>query len=130
MSVMLSMVFSGGLIPVSCRALLDQVSWAIPARWGFAASASTTDLRAIAPLMPQHEQLWSRDIGWCLFDMTLLTASGIVLAGYLRWRIRLTAASRNLNRTARRRWLESLRPCLRTLRRAAADAECDDGTYL
>jgi len=74
MSVMLSMVFSGGLIPVSGRALLDQVSWAIPARWGFAASASTTDLRAIAPLMPQHEQLWSHDIGWWLFDMTLLTA--------------------------------------------------------
>ena len=50
-SVMLSIVFCGGMIPVTGRLVLDQVSWAIPARWGFAATASTTDLRTIAPLL-------------------------------------------------------------------------------
>ena len=48
-SVMLSIVFCGGMIPVTGRFGLDQLSWAIPARWGFAATASTTDLRTIAP---------------------------------------------------------------------------------
>jgi hypothetical protein len=50
-SVMLSIVFCGGMIPVTGRPVLEQVSWAIPARWGFAATASTTDLRTIAPLL-------------------------------------------------------------------------------
>jgi ABC-type transport system involved in multi-copper enzyme maturation permease subunit len=48
-SVMLSIVFCGGMIPVTGRLGLDQLSWAVPARWGFATSASTTDLRTIAP---------------------------------------------------------------------------------
>jgi ABC-2 type transporter len=48
-SVMLSTVFCGGLIPVTGRPILDELSWAVPARWGFAATASTTDLRAIPP---------------------------------------------------------------------------------
>jgi ABC-type multidrug transport system permease subunit len=101
-SVMLSIVFSGGLIPVSGRPVLDQLSWAIPARWGFAATASTTDLRAIAPLMPQNEALWSHGIGWWLLDMAVLIAQGIVLAGCMRWRIRLNAASRTSDRTPMR----------------------------
>jgi hypothetical protein len=72
MSVMVSLVFSGGLIPVAGRAVFDQLSWAIPARWGFAASASTTDLHTIAPLVHANETLWVHEIGWWLLDMTLL----------------------------------------------------------
>ena len=43
-----------------------------PARWGFAATASTTDLRAITPLTPQNETLWSHDPVRWLLNMTLL----------------------------------------------------------
>jgi ABC transport system ATP-binding/permease protein len=93
-ATMLSIVFSGGLIPVSGRLLLDQVSWMIPARWGFAASAATADLRAIAPLMPQQEALWSHHLDQWFVNMTVLIAFGAFLAGYIRWRIRLNAASR------------------------------------
>ena len=32
--IMISIVFSGGLIPVTGRAGLDQLSWLLPARWG------------------------------------------------------------------------------------------------
>jgi len=53
--VMLSFVFCGGLIPVSGRMVLDQLSWLMPARCGFAASASTVDLRTVAPLTPTNE---------------------------------------------------------------------------
>ena len=46
---MRSIVFSGGLIPVTARIVLEQASWFPPARWGFAASASTIDLLTLVP---------------------------------------------------------------------------------
>src|SRR5262249_26387433 len=48
-AVMSQLVFSGGMIPVTGRVGLDQMSWATPARWGFAASASTADLTKLVP---------------------------------------------------------------------------------
>jgi ABC-type multidrug transport system ATPase subunit len=87
--VMLSFVFCGGLIPVSGRMVLDQLSWLMPARWGFAASASTVDLRTVAPLTPTNETLWSHASNWWLLDMTLLVILGLAMAGFARWRVRL-----------------------------------------
>jgi hypothetical protein len=89
MSVMLSIVFSGGLIPVTGRIVLDQLSWLLPARWGFAASASTVDLRAVAPLTPRNEVLWTHARNWWLLDMGMLAVLGLVMAGFVRWRVRL-----------------------------------------
>jgi ABC transport system ATP-binding/permease protein len=108
-SVMVSMVFCGGMIPVTGRPILDQVSRAIPARWGFAATASTTDLRAIAPLTPQNETLWSHHPSGWLLNMTLLIAIGAVLAGCIRWRTRLGAASPISHGSAGQRWLRVFR---------------------
>jgi ABC transport system ATP-binding/permease protein len=88
-SVMLSIVLAGGLIPVTGRAVLSQLSWALPARWGFAASASTVDLRQIATLVPANESLWTHDPQWWLLDMIMLTTLGITMAILVRWRIRL-----------------------------------------
>jgi ABC-type multidrug transport system ATPase subunit len=90
-AVMLSFVFCGGLIPVSGRMVLDQLSWLMPARWGFAASASTADLRATAPLTPANETLWTHSRNWWVLDMAALLFLGIVLAAFTRWRIRLQA---------------------------------------
>ena len=89
MSVMLAMVFSGGLIPVTGRVGLDQVSWLLPARWGFAATASTVDLHTVAPLTPKNETLWTHASNWWLLDMTMLAILGLVMAGFVRWRVRL-----------------------------------------
>ena len=100
LAVMLSIVFCGGMIPVTGRFGLEQLSWTFPARWGFAATASTTDLRTIAPLLQTKDTLWSHHSGWWLLDMGALIVVGIVLAGYMRWRIRLGAVSQSLNRTA------------------------------
>ena len=100
LAAMLSIVFCGGMIPVTGRFGLEQLSWTFPARWGFAATASTTDLRTIAPLLQTKDTLWSHHSGWWLLDMGALIVVGIVLAGYMRWRIRLGAVSESLNRTA------------------------------
>jgi len=107
---MLSIVFCGGMIPVTGRLVLEQVSWAIPARWGFAATASTTDLRTIAPLLRTNETLWSHQVGWWLLDMTVLILVGAVLAGCVRWRIRLNAAAQILDHTGWYRWCMRLGP--------------------
>src|ERR1700757_2883786 len=36
-SLMLQLVLAGGLVPVTGRIFLDQLSWVIPSRWGYAA---------------------------------------------------------------------------------------------
>jgi len=88
-AIMLSIVFSGGLIPVTGRAGLDQLSWLLPARWGFAAAASTVDLRNVTPLVPAAERLWSHHPAWWLFDMMVLILLGAVAAAFVRWQLRL-----------------------------------------
>jgi hypothetical protein len=131
-SVMLSIVFCGGMIPVTGRLVLEQVSWAIPARWGFAATASTTDLRTIAPLLRTNETLWSHQVGWWLLDMTVLILVGAVLAGCVRWRIRLNAAAQILDHTGWCRWcmrLWSHLPMRRRSRQAWAHAQPRCGRF-
>jgi ABC-type multidrug transport system ATPase subunit len=88
-SVMLSIVLAGGLIPVTGRLVLNQLSWALPARWGFAASASTVDLRHIATLVPANETLWTHDPTWWLLDMLILVLLGVATTCFIRWCIRL-----------------------------------------
>jgi len=88
-SVMLSIVLAGGLIPVTGRLVLNQLSWTLPARWGFAASASTVDLRHLVALVPPNETLWTHDRTWWLLDMIILVLLGVATIGFIRWRIRL-----------------------------------------
>lgn len=89
--IMLSIVFSGGMIPVTGRVGLDQVSWLLPARWGFAASASTIDLLAVAPLMTSDDVLWRHQPAWWLLDMGMLLVLGLAAIAVVRWRLRLPA---------------------------------------
>ncbi|MGE2729882.1 ABC transporter ATP-binding protein/permease [Mycolicibacterium vaccae] len=90
MTMMISIVFSGGMIPVTGRMILEQVSWLVPARWGFSAGASTVDLRAIAPLVPADESLWTHSGASWLLSMAVLGCLGLLLACVVRWRIRLS----------------------------------------
>jgi hypothetical protein len=100
-TVMLSIVFSGGLIPVTGRVVLDQLSWLVPARWGFAASASTIDLRRVDPTVRVRDPLWSHDLRSWLLAMGLLCALGMVVTVMVRWRLRLAALCRYIRRVAR-----------------------------
>ncbi len=89
-AVMSQLVFSGGMIPVTGRVGLDQMSWATPARWGFAASASTIDLTKLEP-GPQvpKDALWHHNAGTWWFDMGMLIAISFFYLGFVRWKIRL-----------------------------------------
>jgi ABC-type transport system involved in multi-copper enzyme maturation permease subunit len=87
-TIMVSMVLAGGLIPVTGRLVLDQLAWFVPARWGFAASASTVDLNSVEMGLPV-DRLWRHAAGAWLQDVGMLVASTIVLAGLVRYRLRL-----------------------------------------
>ncbi|UMB69143.1 ATP-binding cassette domain-containing protein [Mycobacterium paraterrae] len=92
-TIMVSMVLAGGLIPVTGRLVLDQLAWFVPARWGFAASASTVDLNAVEVGLPM-DRLWRHVSGAWLQDIGMLAALGVVLAGLVRYRLRLGKRAR------------------------------------
>jgi ABC transport system ATP-binding/permease protein len=89
-SLMLQLVLAGGLIPVTGRIFLDQLSWVVPSRWGYAASASTINLRALVPgsLLPKDSHWLHTKSAW-VFDMAMLGALTVVYSCIVRWRIRL-----------------------------------------
>jgi hypothetical protein len=91
--VISQLVFGGGMIPVAHRLLLDQLSWFTPARWGFAASASTVDLIKLVPrpLAPTDSHWEHTPKAW-IFDMGMLALLCIGYATFVRWKIRLKSA--------------------------------------
>jgi ABC-type multidrug transport system ATPase subunit len=89
-AVMSQLVFSGGMIWVTDRMVLDQLSWATPARWGFAASASTIDAHRLIPgPTDPKDQHWNHTKAAWLFDMAMLGVLCIVYSAIVWWRIRL-----------------------------------------
>jgi ABC transport system ATP-binding/permease protein len=91
-TIMVSMVLAGGLIPVTGRLVLDQISWLVPARWGFAAAASTVDLNNVEAALPV-DRLWRHMRGAWLLDMGMLVLLAAVFVGLVRFRLRLRARS-------------------------------------
>ncbi|MDD4866210.1 MAG: ATP-binding cassette domain-containing protein [Mycobacterium sp.] len=89
-SIMAQLVLCGGMVPVTGRLGLDQLSFAMPARWGYAAAAATVDLRRLVPgsLLPQ-DRFWAHTSKIWLFDMGMLATLSVFYAGFVRWKIRL-----------------------------------------
>jgi hypothetical protein len=92
-TIMVSMVLAGGLIPVTGRLVLDQLAWFVPARWGFAASASTVDLNSVEAGLPA-DRLWRHVPSAWLHDTGMLVALAVVLASLARFRLRLGKRAR------------------------------------
>ena len=91
-AIMSQLVFSGGMVPVTGRVVLDQLSWVTPARWGFASSASTVALREVVPpRLAPADALWDHRLRSWLFDMGMLAVLSIFYASFVRWKIRLKA---------------------------------------
>ncbi|OSC43024.1 ATP-binding cassette domain-containing protein [Mycobacterium decipiens] len=89
-AIMAQLVFCGGMIWVTNRFLLDQLSWATPARWGYAASSSTIDVHRLTPgPTDPKDQHWNHTKSAWLFDMAMLGVLCIVYSGIVWWRMRL-----------------------------------------
>lgn len=85
--ILASALFGGGLLPLVGTWGFDQISWLIPAHWGFAAAASTVDLRRVDPLAA-HNGVWTHYSGWWAFDMAMLVILGALWAGFVLFRLR------------------------------------------
>ncbi|WP_085244404.1 ATP-binding cassette domain-containing protein [Mycobacterium paraense] len=89
-TVMAQLVLCGGMVPVTGRLGLDQLSFAMPARWGYAAAASTVDLRNLVPgSLVSQDRFWEHTSRIWLFDIGMLAALSLFYAGFVRWKIRL-----------------------------------------
>jgi ABC transport system ATP-binding/permease protein len=91
-------ILSGGAFVLNGMAGLSQLSWLAPARWGFAALASTVNLNVIQPAQPgsaSTDPLWNHTSGTWLRDMVILAGLALIFAllAYLRLR-RLTPGRR------------------------------------
>lgn len=73
---MAQLVMCGGLVPISGRAGLEQLSWILPSRWGFAAQAATVDLRFLAG-EPDGDTLWQHSGHTWWLDVGILTVLGV-----------------------------------------------------
>ena len=91
--VLISVVFAGAMFPVAGRFGLEQISWVVPSRWGFAASAATVDVHAVN-LLAASDESWTHSAGRWLFDMAMLVGLGVVATAALRWRLRRPARRR------------------------------------
>ena len=89
-AIMSQLVFSGGMIAITDRIGLDQLSWITPARWGYALSGSTVDILklALSPDSPQDSHWRHTPTAW-LFDFAMLTVVSIGYVAFVRWQIRL-----------------------------------------
>lgn len=85
--ILASALFNGSLVQLVSKWGLQQLSWLVPARWGFAASASTANLRRVDPLAADC-LTWTHYSGWWLFDMTMLVLLGVAAAGITLYRLR------------------------------------------
>jgi hypothetical protein len=83
----LQLVLAGGFIPVTGRAALDPISWLTPARWGFAATASTVDLTNLVVGIAQDSH-WQHTASAWLFDIAMLAVLGVFFAGFVRWKLK------------------------------------------
>jgi len=81
---------TGGAVPVAGQVGLEQVAWFFPARWGFGAAASTSNLSLLQtpigmkPKMP--DPVWAHDQKTWLTDMALqiVLAVGFAVITWIR----------------------------------------------
>jgi ABC transport system ATP-binding/permease protein len=72
--VMLQLILSGALFPVRGRAVLEQLSWLVPAQWAYAMGVSTANLA-----LPADNALWRHDASTWIADATLLATLALTL---------------------------------------------------
>jgi ABC transport system ATP-binding/permease protein len=81
-AVMAQLVLSGGLFALPGNTPLEQIAWLSPTRWGYAAAASTVDLRRLVPLRDFQDPLWThsvwswwRAVGLLVLQLVVLVAA-------------------------------------------------------
>jgi hypothetical protein len=75
------------------RVVLDQLSWLLPARWGYAAGASTVDIRTLF-VQAQPDALWQHKPGIWALDIAMLIVLSAAAAALTYRKLTLKDAKR------------------------------------
>ncbi|MFQ6393068.1 FHA domain-containing protein [Nocardia sp. KC 131] len=86
--IMAQLVMAGGLIPVTGRVVLEQLSWLFPARWGYASGASTVNIREVF-VTAQPDTLWQHKSDIWTLDIVMLVVITLILAIFTWSKLRL-----------------------------------------
>jgi ABC-type multidrug transport system ATPase subunit/predicted component of type VI protein secretion system len=84
--VVVEVVLTGGVFAIAGKVGLEQIAWLSPSRWGYALTASTSNLNKIFPPAPGSviDHLWDHTGHQWLVNMAALAALGLVFA-FLAW---------------------------------------------
>jgi len=82
--VVVEVVLTGGVFAIAGKVGLEQVAWLSPSRWGYALTASTSNLNKIFPPSGTVDHLWDHTGHQWLMNMIALAALGLVFA-FLAW---------------------------------------------
>ncbi|WP_170121215.1 FHA domain-containing protein [Geodermatophilus tzadiensis] len=88
--VMGQLVLCGGLFPLADRAGLEQVSWLLPARAGYAAMAATAELQPLSG--PQPDPLFTPTAERWALDLGLLALQAAVFLALTAWALARSVA--------------------------------------
>jgi ABC-type multidrug transport system ATPase subunit/ABC-type transport system involved in multi-copper enzyme maturation permease subunit len=87
--VVVEVVLTGGVFAIAGKVGLEQVAWLSPSRWGYALTASTSNLNKIFPPAPGSvvDHLWDHTGHQWLMNMVALAALGLVFAVLAWWQL-------------------------------------------
>jgi len=81
LTTLVQIVFCGALVHLDGKAVLDQISWLVPARWAFAAMAGTLNVSFLLPHKRGEslDPLWKQQFSTWLLDVGMMVVLIIVL---------------------------------------------------
>src|SRR5215475_5406177 len=82
--VVVEVVLTGGVFAIAGKVGLEQIAWLSPSRWGYALTASTSNLNKIFPPSGTVDHLWDHTGHQWLVNMAALAALGLLFA-FLAW---------------------------------------------
>jgi ABC transport system ATP-binding/permease protein len=87
--VVVEVILTGGVFAIAGKAGLEQVAWLSPSRWGYALTASTSNLNKIFPPTPGNpvDHLWDHTPRQWLMNMIALALLGLLFAVLAWWRL-------------------------------------------
>src|SRR5215468_2012932 len=87
--VVIEVVLTGGVFAIAGKVGLEQIAWLSPSRWGYALTASTSNLNKIFPPGPGNpvDHLWDHTSRQWLINMIALAALGVLFAFLAWWRL-------------------------------------------
>jgi ABC transport system ATP-binding/permease protein len=96
--VIIELVLSGGMFPVTGTVGLEQLSWLSPSRWAYAMGAATVDVNQLRTAMKQStDSLWDPNVVTWLLGGTMCAVQAVALVLLIGLQMRRLDPQRKVN---------------------------------